>query len=98
MSLRSWLLLPVLKAINQLAKDVQMNQAELLASLSGVGDAMTAVSDQLAKATAEIIAALANSGGTTPEVDAAVAKLQTLSTQLAGLAKSLDDLHPDTPA
>ncbi len=52
--------------------------------------ALNDVSDELVKATAEIVAAIANSGATTPEVDAAVAKLQ-------GLAKALDDLNQDLP-
>ena len=63
-------------------------QAELAARLSAVGD-------ELDKATAEIVAAiqalkdaLAAAGGTTPEVDAAV-------TRLEGGAKALDDLNPD---
>ena len=66
-----------------LAWRIFMNQTELLTAL-------TAVSDELAKATTEITTAIANSGTTTPEVDAAVARLQAA-------AKALDDLNPDTP-
>ncbi len=58
-------------------------QAELAASLN-------AVSDQLTKATAEIVAAIAAAGNSTPDVDAAVAKL-------AGISQALDDLNPDAP-
>jgi hypothetical protein len=63
--------------------DIMMTQAELAAAL-------TAVSDQLAKATNEIVAALAAAGGTTPAVDAAVARLRAA-------AQALDDMNPDTP-
>lgn len=63
-------------------------QAELAASLSAVGD-------QLDKAQAEILAevqalkdALAAAGATSPEVDAAVARVQAA-------AQSLDDVNPD---
>lgn len=63
-------------------------QAELAAQLTSIGD-------ELDKAQAEIVAAiqalkdaLAAAGSTTPEVDAAV-------TRLEGSAKALDDLNPD---
>lgn len=61
-----------------------MNQTDLLQALNAVGD-------ELQKATAEIVAAVSNAGSTTPEVDAAVARLQAA-------AKALDDLNPDAPA
>lgn len=76
---QAWLLRPVLDLLQR----ILMNQADLAAALN-------AVSDELTKATAEIVAAIAASGATTPDVDAAVAKLQ-------GIAKSLDDLNPDAP-
>ena len=75
----TWLFAPVIKLLER----ILMNQAELAVALSGVADELT-------KATAEIVAAIANAGTTTPEVDAAVAKLQ-------GLAKALDDLNADLP-
>ena len=68
--------------------NIMATQAQLAAQLSAIGD-------ELDKATAEIVAAiqalkdaLAAAGGTTPEVDAAV-------TRLEGGAKSLDDMNPD---
>jgi ABC-type transporter Mla subunit MlaD len=80
----------IIRAQRQLkrkADRIIMNQAELAAHL-------TAVDDQLDKATAEILAAiqalkdaLANVQ-TTPEVDAAVARLDTA-------AQTLDDINPD---
>lgn len=65
-------------------------QAEQAAHLNKIGD-------QLDKATAEIIAAvqalkdaIATAGSTTPEVDAAMARLDT------GV-QTLDDINPDQP-
>lgn len=72
-----------------------MNQAELATALDGLSTSLTATSDELNKAMAEIVAALKNAGNTSPEVDAAVAKLQTVTDALATVAKSLDDLNPD---
>ncbi len=67
---------------------IMATQAELAAKLSSIGD-------ELDKAQAEIVAAiqalkdaLTAAGATSPEVDAAV-------TRLEGSAKSLDDLNPD---
>jgi hypothetical protein len=62
---------------------IMTDQTTLAATLSSIAD-------QLTKATAEIVAAIAAAGNTTPAVDAAVAKLQ-------GLAQALDDLNPDAP-
>lgn len=74
----------VLVAVRNLERRIVMNQTDLLQALNAVGD-------ELQKATAEIVAAVSNAGSTTPEVDAAVARLQAA-------AKALDDLNPDAPA
>lgn len=60
---------------------IMTTQAEFAAQLSGVAD-------QLTKATAEIIAAAAAAGVVSPELEAAGAKLKSLS-------QALDDLNPD---
>jgi hypothetical protein len=73
----------VLPAIEQLKEQMTMNQTELAAALTAVGD-------QLSKATNEIVVAISNAGVTLPAVDAAVARLQAA-------AQALDDLNPDTP-
>lgn len=77
-----------LRHINRKVKHIMATQAELSAKLTSIGD-------ELDKAQAEIIAAiqalkdaLATAGATSPEVDAAV-------TRLEGSAKALDDLNPD---
>lgn len=80
--------------VNQLRKII-MDQAALATALGGVSDSLTSVGDQLAKATAEIVTAVANAGATTPEVNAAVTKLQGLASALATAAQTLDDLNPD---
>lgn len=74
--------------IERRLRKIIMTQAEL-------ADHLTKVDDQLDKATAEILAsvqalkdALAAAGNTTPEVDAALARLDTS-------AQTLDDINPD---
>lgn len=73
----------VLAAIHDLKETLKMDQATLL-------DALNSVADQLAKATAEIVAEIAALGATSPALDAAVVKLQTA-------AQVLDDLNADAP-
>lgn len=89
----------VLPILQRLERSITMNQAELAAALVSVGTSLTAVSTQLSKATDEIVVAIGNQGQTTPEVDAAVASLQAVTTALATASKALDDLNADaTPA
>lgn len=56
-------------------------QAEVIARLEGLAD-------QLTKATAEIVAAVGSTPNASPELVAAVEKLETLT-------QALDDLNPD---
>lgn len=69
-------------------KRIMTTQVALAAALATIGD-------QLEKASAEISAEIqtltdqiANAGGTTPEIDASVARLQAI-------AQKLDDMNPD---
>lgn len=61
-----------------------MNQEEL-------AQALETANTQIQKGIAEVIAAVAQSGNTTPRVDAALTALQTA-------AQALDDINPDAPA
>lgn len=61
-----------------------------MASQAEEAAALNAISDQLAKALNELVTAIQNAGNTTPEVDAATAKLQQL-------AQDLDNIVPDQP-
>lgn len=68
-----------------------------MTTLAQLAEDLTAVKDQAAKAKAEIIAkiaaleeAIANGGGTTPEVDAALAALKAE-------VQGIDDVVPDSP-
>jgi chromosome segregation ATPase len=79
-----------LKRIEQKLDTIMATQAEQTAKLTAIGD-------KLDKASAEILAAIqalkdaqANAGNTTPEEDAATARLETA-------AQSLDDIVPDAP-
>lgn len=86
-----------------------MDKAQLLAALTGVSTQLDGVSTQLVdvggqltKATEEIVTAINNGGGTTPEIDAQVVKLQDLATSLASIggtlktaSQGLDDLNQD---
>jgi ABC-type transporter Mla subunit MlaD len=84
-----------LTAISSALQGITMNQQDLAIALNAANTALAGVGDQLTKATAEIVAALAAVGVTTPEVDAAVAQLQTISGALAQAVQQLDDLNPD---
>lgn len=64
-------------------KQIQMNQEELKTALSGVATTLNKAKD-------EILNALANSGNTSPEVDAAVQAL-------GDVAQALDNIVPDAP-
>lgn len=70
-------------AVNIQLRKIIMNQADLATALNNFGT-------QLEKALSELIAAIQNAGNTTPEVDAAVQRLQ-------GVAQQLDDIVPDAP-
>lgn len=81
---RTWLLRPAVHLLQR----VIMNQAEL-------AQALTDIKAQADKAKGEIVAkvtdletAIANSGNTSPDVDAALAALK-------GSVQGLDDLNPD---
>ena len=75
--------------------DIEMNQAEMAEALVGIGESLAGVGTQLGKAQAEIVAAIAAAGNSTPAVDAALANLQAVSDALAAASQSLDDLNPD---
>ena len=77
--------------------DIMATQAELATALEGLATGLTGATDQLAKAQAEIIAALASSGNTSPAVDAAVAKLTAGINALKAMSQALDDMNPDAP-
>lgn len=74
---------------NQLILILQ-NQTKLMTKQE-FADAVNAASDQLQKALNEIVTAISASGNSSPEMDAALARLQTAAT-------ALDDLNPDAPA
>ena len=79
-------------------QEILMNQAQLAAALGTVASSLTAVGQQLDKATQEIVTAVQNAGNTSPEVDAALEQLTAVSTALSAAAQGLDDLNPDAPA
>jgi hypothetical protein len=81
----------LLQELHSLKGLIMATNAELQASL-------TAIADQLDKAAGELTAEiqkledeLAAAGGTTPEVDAVVARLKAK-------VQALDDMNPDAPA
>ena len=65
-------------------------QAELQASLTAVGDQLTKASAEISAEIVRLQEAVAAGGMTTPEVDASVERLKTL-------AESLDAMNPDAP-
>jgi hypothetical protein len=66
-------------------------ETSVMPSQTELAQALNSVSDQLTKAVNEITVAVGNSGNTSPEVDAALTRLQ-------GISQSLDDLNADAPA
>jgi len=85
--LRDWLLKPVLLAL----KRITMNQAELAQALADIKTQADKAKDEIVAKVAELEAAIANAGSTSPEVDAALAALK-------GSVQGLDDLNPDAPS
>lgn len=73
----------IAEKIGRLKETVTMTQAELATALGNVAD-------QLNKGIAEVVAAIAQSGNTTPATDAAVNRLKAA-------AQALDDLNADSP-
>lgn len=71
-------------------KIINERLSKIMATQDQEAAALNAVSDQLTKAMGELTTALGNLGQTSPEVDAATAKLQAA-------AQALDDLEPDAP-
>jgi len=86
--------------LESLLKEIIMNQEQLKAALAEVQanqEATKATLDKVLVEVGTLVTALANtSNDLSPEVDAAVQKLIAISGELAGTAKRLDDLNPDT--
>jgi len=82
---RDWLLQGVYNRLSHQDKILEL----IMTTVTELGPALTSISDQLTKATEEIVNALANTV-LTPEAEAALVTLKTV-------AKVLDDLNPDNP-
>lgn len=76
--------------------NIYMKVSELNAALAEVSAALTAVSDQLAKATQEIIDAVADAE-LPAEVTAKLEGLKGLVSTLKDASQKLDDLNTDKP-
>lgn len=79
----------VMAAISQLKELIMSDQATLAAALAGIASSLTEASTEINAKLAELQAAIAAAGNTTPEVDAALASVQTL-------AQGLADIVPNT--
>lgn len=84
------LLLLLLLEVTIFGIDIVNNQKTIIMNQKELAEALQKVSDQVQKGITEVIAAVQAAGNTTPEVDAALLKLQEA-------AQALDDLNPDTP-
>jgi chromosome segregation ATPase len=106
--LRGWFHGPVHKFLIHLERVIVMNNAELLARLSSVDDALEAIATEVSKVSGEsnslltevqeLKDQLAAAGGTTPEVDAAIAAVEARAGTLAASVSALDDQVPDPQA
>ena len=67
---------------------IMTDQTTLASDLAAIKDQLTKAAGEIVAKVAALEAAVSASGGTTPEVDAAVADLKAV-------AQALDDLNPD---
>lgn len=79
-----------LNYITTLIRRVLMDQTLLAQELTNIKNQLDKAKAEVMAKVADLEAALANAGQTTPEVDAALAALR-------GAAQAIDDLNPDTP-
>jgi DNA-directed RNA polymerase specialized sigma24 family protein len=83
---RTWLLRPAIHLLRRIIMD-QTQLAQALTDLKAQGDKAR---EEIVAKVADLEAAIANAGSTTPEVDAALAALK-------GTVQGLDDLNHDAP-
>lgn len=81
----------ILNDILDKVRTIMETQAELATKLTALGDQLTKVSAEISSEIGTLQDAIAAAGNTTPEVDAALTRLQTL-------VDSLDALNPDAPS
>lgn len=75
----------------EILKEIQMDKTAQAAALNTIADTLNKALAEIVAATAALAAANAAAGQTTPEQDAAQARLQAV-------ADTLDALNPDTAA
>lgn len=76
--------------INQKLEEIMATQAELAQALTALGTQLDKAKAEIVQKVADLEAAIANAGSSTPEVDAALAALK-------GKVQELDDLNADAP-
>lgn len=84
----------VLAALHQLQEQITMNHEELATALTAVGTRLTEASTEILARLQDLQDAITEAGNTTPEVDAALANVQTLA---AALANIVPDPAPAPP-
>lgn len=84
-------------ALLRIDRKITMNQAEMAQFLRNFGTGLSDISDQLSKATDEIVKAVQNQSDVSPELQAAVDALTPVKDALATKSQTLDDLNPDAP-
>jgi hypothetical protein len=105
--LRAWLIGPVIDLLLLIHKDIHMNNDQMLARLASVDETLANVADGVVKISGETdslqveIAVLkdqiAAAGGTTPEVDAALAAVEARIGSITTGVAALDAKVPDAP-
>lgn len=76
--------------LETLLKEIKVNQAEMTAAINAAADQLAKVKDEIQASTAQMTAAIEAAGQSTPQMDAALQRLQSLSADL-------DALNPDAP-
>ena len=99
-------IIPLLKLINDKVTHIMATMADVKTALDKANDTLTSIGtevDKVATETQTLITAVSNltaiisaGGATTPEVDAALAKVQASADALAAKVQAVDALVPDT--
>jgi len=107
-SFRGWFYAPVYQLLIHLERVIVMNNAELLDHLTSVDDALAVIAVEVGKVSGEsnsllievqeLKNQLAAAGGTTPEVDVAIAAVEARAGTLAASVSALDEQVPDAQA
>lgn len=91
-------LIQLFHSLNEKVTRLMTSQADLATALTGLSTKLDGFKTELTNDIANLTTALNNQGGTTPDVDAAVAALTDRVNSLGTTIQSVDALVPGAPA